>query len=246
MRTALVRRTVLTASAVSLALLATACGGSDKADAKKDDVKPSAAPSPSAPSAPAVKALTEAELEKAVLADGDVPKHKIRNPEAGDVSAAADVTSDKPECQPLALVGGLAPIGTVSAGVARLGASEPTIAGDPTSSGIMALRLASYEGKGAADAFASLKKAGADCAGGFVVTEEGEKTTIKSVTPATATGGDEVAAWTLVIEEDGETMQSPIVAVRRGATLVTVQSVSFTGKTAVPQDIVDAQLKKLG
>ncbi|MEJ8642873.1 hypothetical protein WKI68_18740 [Streptomyces sp. MS1.HAVA.3] len=36
MRTALVRRTVLTASAVSLALLATACGG-DKSDTKKDD-----------------------------------------------------------------------------------------------------------------------------------------------------------------------------------------------------------------
>ncbi|WP_162689030.1 hypothetical protein [Streptomyces sp. ICC1] len=39
MRTAFVRRTVLSAAALSLALLATACGGSDKADAK-DDTKP--------------------------------------------------------------------------------------------------------------------------------------------------------------------------------------------------------------
>lgn len=243
MRTVLVRRTVLTASAVSLALLATACGGSDKTDAKAEG-KPSGSASVSA--APEAKALTAAELEKAVLADGDVPKYKITPADAADVSKAADVKADKPACQPLALAGGLAPIGTVVAGTERIGAGEPTDPANPLSGSLAAVRLASYDGKGAADALASLKQAASACGSGFVVSDKGEDTVIKSVTPATAVGGDEAGAWTLVIEDEGETIEAQLVAVRKGSTLVTVQVATFTGKTQVPQDIVDAQLKKLG
>ncbi|WP_374775404.1 hypothetical protein OG756_23655 [Streptomyces sp. NBC_01310] len=56
MRTTFVRRTVLTASAVSLALLATACGASEKAADARGDAKPSASASAPASAASAAAA----------------------------------------------------------------------------------------------------------------------------------------------------------------------------------------------
>ncbi|MCJ1679429.1 hypothetical protein MTF65_19200 [Streptomyces sp. APSN-46.1] len=245
MRTALVRRAVLTASAASLALLATACTSSGEAGPKAD-AKASAKPSPSASPTPEAKALTAAELEKATLADGDVPKVKIEKAGADDVAKAAEVSSDKPECQPIALVGSLAPVGKPVTTTERVGATEPT---DPTnllSMTITAVQLQSYDGKGAEEALASLKTAGQACAGGFVVTAKGEKTTIKSLVPATDAAGDDSVAWTVTMVQDGETMNSRLVVLRKGNNLASIQQVKFEGKAQTPQDFIDAQLKKLG
>ncbi|MFD6226681.1 hypothetical protein ACFWFZ_07350 [Streptomyces sp. NPDC060232] len=59
MRTALVRRALLTASGASLVLLASACGPSGGAGAEQDAKPSAAAPSPSP--TPEAKALTAAE-----------------------------------------------------------------------------------------------------------------------------------------------------------------------------------------
>ncbi|MCX4527569.1 MULTISPECIES: hypothetical protein [unclassified Streptomyces] len=246
MRTALVRRTVLTASAVSLALLATACGsgeGDSKGDAKSS-AKPSAAASPSP--TPEAKALTAEELEKVSLVNGDVPKVELAKAGADDVSKVSEVSSDKAECKPLALVGSLATLGDSVTSTERIATGEPTDMKNPLSITITAVKVQSYNGKGAEAALASLKTAGTACAGGFIVTAGGDKTTIKSVAPATATAGDEAAAWDVTMSEDGEAIESRLVAFRKGSNLVTIQHVSFTGKPGTPQAFIDAQLKKLG
>lgn len=243
MRTVLVRRSVLAASAVSLALLATACSsaGSDKAAAKPD-----AKPSPSASPTPEVKALTAVELEKATLADGDVPKAEIEKAGADDVATAAEVSTDKPECRPIALVGSLAPLDKAVTTTQRIGTGELTDKQNPMSFTLTAVQLQSFDGKGAEEALASLKAAGQACAGGFETTAKGDKTTIKSVVPATETGGDDSVAWTVTLVQDGESLQSRLVILRKGNNLASIQAVNLIGKAKTPQDYIDAQLKKLG
>ncbi|MEV7524655.1 hypothetical protein [Streptomyces sp. NPDC091371] len=243
MRTALVRHAVLTASAASLALLATACGA-DKADTKAE-AKPSAsAPAPSP--TPEAKALAAADLEKLTLAAGDVPKVTIKKAGADDVAKASEVTSDKPQCLPLAQAGGFAPVGNAVTTTERIGASEPADPANPMSMTLTSVQLASYDGKGAEEALASMKAAGQACTGGFVTTAKGEKTTINAVAPVTVTAGDDAAGWAFTAGGGDEGLQSQMVAVRKGNNLFVLHSLSFTGKPPVPQAYIDAQLKKLG
>ncbi|MFB8394322.1 sensor domain-containing protein [Streptomyces yangpuensis] len=244
MRTALVRRALLTASGASLALLATACGPSDGAGAEQDAKPSAAAPSPSP--TPEAKALTAAELEKLTLADGDVRDVKIAKAGADDVAKAAEVTTDKPECTALAQAGGLAPVGAAVTTTERIGVGKPSDPADPMSVSATSVQLASYDGKGAEEALASLKAAGQACGGGFTTTAKGEKTTVKSVTPSAVTAGDEAAAWTIATEDEGEALNSQMVAFRKGNNLVVVHTVRFDAKPPSAQAFIDAQVKKLG
>ncbi len=101
MRTSSVRRTALAASAATLALLVTACGGSGDDQDKGDEGKGKPASTTSA-AAPA-KALTAAELEKAALAQSDVKSGKVATklPATDDI-ARDQVTTEDAACLPLA------------------------------------------------------------------------------------------------------------------------------------------------
>ncbi|MFF8259899.1 hypothetical protein [Streptomyces virginiae] len=244
MRTSLVRRAVLTASAASLGLLAAACTGSGQGGAEAD-AKPSVSTPAPAPT-PEAKALGPAELEKLTLADGDVAKVKIEKAGADDVAKAAEVTTDKQECRPLAEAGGLAPVGKAVTTTERIGTGAPTDPANPMSITLTSVQLASYDAKGAEESLASMKAAGQACAGGFTTTVKGEKTVVKSVESAALTAGDDAASWAFTAESDGETLKSQMVAFRKGNNLVVIHSFQFTGKPALPQAFVDAQLKKLG
>ncbi|MFD7554013.1 MULTISPECIES: hypothetical protein [unclassified Streptomyces] len=256
MRTALVRRTVLTASAVSLALLATACG-SDKADDKKADAKPSAA---ATSAAPAAKAKTSAELTGVLVVQADLPNHVVKPATAAELAAAAGTKSDKPECQPLVSAQSMAPIGTVvgTAGTKAVAkGKEPAADASPEEklkAGLDALgatatsvSLHSYEGKGAAEAFATLKTAGTACAGGYTGGQGGDSLKITKVAPGAAvTAGDEALAYTVTGDADGSPMSMELVVVRKGGTLATFSAVSLAGAAEQPKAVVDAQVKKLG
>ncbi|MFJ6756892.1 MULTISPECIES: hypothetical protein [unclassified Streptomyces] len=254
MRTALVRRTVLTASAVSLALLATACG-SDKADTKAD-AKPSAAASSPAAAAPdAAKAKTDAELSALILTKADLADHLVTAVPKDEVALGEAASGDKAECQPVVRTQGTATIGK-AAGVARMKAvakpKEGASPEDTAAAGLKALAgtrtsvtLASYEGKGAEEAFAAVKAAATACAGGFTLTMEGEKTKIDKVVSGTATGGDEAIALTLEADVEGTKVTTETVVVRKGNTLAT-HTASALGVAEKPTAIVAAQVKKLG
>ncbi|MFD9370067.1 hypothetical protein ACFWA6_20560 [Streptomyces sp. NPDC060020] len=253
MRTALVRRTVVAASAVSLALLATACG-SDKADTKAD-AKPSAPASSSAPAAPAAKAKTDAELSALILTQADLADHVVVAVPKDEVAIGEAAKGDRAECQPVVKTQGTAVVGT-AAGTARMKAvAKPKVGSSPedaAAAGLKALAgtrtsvtLASYEGKGAEEAFAAVKTAATACAGGFTLTMEGEVTKIDKVASSTATGGDEAIALTLEADVEGTKVTTETVVVRKGNVLAT-HTASALGVADKPTAIVAAQVKKLG
>ncbi|OKK20973.1 hypothetical protein AMK16_11320 [Streptomyces sp. CB00455] len=260
MRSALVRRSVLTASAVSLTLLATACG-SDKADTTADAKPSAAAPATSAP-APAAKAKTAAELTPLLVTQADLPDHKVEDDAAAAAAAKGKpAETDKPECKPLVQFQSFQSVGA-PAGTARVAATskpQPAAEGatmeeklDAAMKGLSVTRtsvaLNSYDGKGAEEALAALKGAVTACAGGYTVAAEGDSTKIEKVVPGTpAAAGDEALAFAVVIDlKDGDKATWQLAAVRKGNTLATFTSMNLTGDAEQPKAIVDAQAKKLG
>ncbi|MEV6577046.1 hypothetical protein AB0M92_02620 [Streptomyces sp. NPDC051582] len=262
MRSTLVRRTVLTASAVSLALLATACG-SDKADDKKADAKPSAAPSSSAAAAPAAKGKTDAELGALLVTQAEVPDYMVQA-EAGAKLGTADATpisTDKAECKVLVQAQAMQKVGKPT-GAARMALSakpkEPG-ANASTEEKLDAIKnalgvtttmtgLFSYDGTGAQELLASVKAAGTACAGGFSATSQGDTTKYESVKPGPAvTAGDETVSLSLNADlGDGDKGTALITVVRKGSTVATFSSISLAGTTELPKTLIDTQVKKLG
>ncbi len=251
----IVRRTALTASAVSLALLVSACGS--EGAAKKDEPKGDA--SSNASSAAPAKALSQAELDKLVLTEADLKDHKIGEVTDADRAAAAGVAGDKAECKPLVDVIALRSVGKPVASATRkiIGVPKaPAADASPEEKVKAALgalggtatadALGSYEGRGAAEALAALKKAGTDCAGGFTLSAGSEKTKYTKVQPAAYTAGDEAVAFTLSLELEGQPGTAHLVAVRKGGTLVTFHAQSLAGNAEQPKAVIDAQMKKLG
>ncbi|MEU3774370.1 hypothetical protein AB0F11_14430 [Streptomyces sp. NPDC032472] len=260
MRSTFVRRTVLAASAASLALLATACssGSSDSKDDTKAGASAPAAASPSA--AAAAKGKTDAELAGLIVAQADLPDHVVKAATPAEAAAGAASTSDKPDCLPLVKAQSMAPVGK-STGAARTkavakpkapdaGASpedKAKAAMDALGSTATAVTIASYEGKGAEEAFAALKTAGTACAGGYGVTSDGETAKVSKVAAAApVTAGDEALAYTVEAEQDGAKISTQLVAVRKGNTLATFSALSLSGTAEQPKAVVDAQVKKLG
>ncbi|MFF8259898.1 hypothetical protein [Streptomyces virginiae] len=254
MRTAIVRRTVMTASAVSLAVLATACG-SDKADTKTD-AKPSA---PATSAAPAAKGMTDAELAKLLVTQADLADHTFKESTPAEAAAGATATSDKPECKVLVQTQAFVPAGAPS-GTARtkaIATPKPAAGTSPEEaakaiagalgSTATTVTLASYEAKGAEEAFAAVKTASTKCSGGYAATQDGETTKITKVTPGAAvTGGDETLPLTVEVDADGEKLTTQLVLVRKGNTVATFSSLSLAGTAEQPKALVDAQVKKLG
>ncbi|MFE7775984.1 hypothetical protein ACFU5O_19155 [Streptomyces sp. NPDC057445] len=253
MRRINVRRTVAAASAVSLALLVGACGSGDPA--AKDEPKGGAG----TPKESAAKALTQAELDKLILAESDLKDHKIAKANEADIATAKTATSDKAECKPLVDAMALRAAGTPGATASRKIVAIPKAPGadaspeDKAKAGLAALSatvtadtLGSYDGQGAQDAFAAFKKAGEDCAGGFTLVTGTEKTKFTKIETAAFTGGDEAVAFTLTMDLEGDAGTTQLVAVRKGGTLATFHALSLAGKAEQPKAVVDAQLKKLG
>ncbi|BFO21819.1 hypothetical protein SHKM778_82070 [Streptomyces sp. KM77-8] len=182
-RTTVVRRTVLSASAVTLALLATACGGGDEKGGSDGDKAAKAKGEPTA-SAPAAKALTAAELEKLVISAADLPDHEVAEPGKDEVSDPGTVSVEQAECEPIAQALSSVPLGKPVASVQRLVTLESEAAkkGMPDLAGLSEeeaeeamldslditktmTSLRSYDADGAKETLAALRDAGKKCAG---------------------------------------------------------------------------------
>ncbi|MCX5194959.1 hypothetical protein OOK31_13775 [Streptomyces sp. NBC_00249] len=259
MRTALVRRSVLAASAVSLSLLATACGSDSdtKADAKPEG-KPAA--SASAPAAGA-KAKSAAELTALLVAQADLPEFTVEEDKAAKAGQAQKYEGDKADCKPVIQLQSYKALGTPvgTAGIAALEkpkkpADNATVEEklDAIKGGLSITRtsviLSSYDGKGAEEAFAALKTATTACAAGYTVTVDGEPTKVEKVAPsAPVTAGDEALAFNTVLDlKDGDKNTMQFVVVRKGNTLASFFSVSVAGTATQPKPVVEAQAKKIG
>jgi hypothetical protein len=260
LRSTAVRRTALAASAAALALLVTACGGDDKADkGGSGEDKGGAA----APSAPAAKALTAAELEKAALTQADVKTGKVTEKVPAAETATQDkVKADDEACALIAYVQNGSYVGKPSADVLRKWTGDPKkpAAGASDEEKFLAgmdaptamVTLASYEDGGAEQAMKDLNEAAKKCSGGFSATVAGDTTKVlKVVTTDAPKSGDEALALTVTIQADDVKAPAKSVIVRKGATLVYIPAFNIaaaaTGKDfEFPTEILDAQLTKLG
>ncbi|MDC0772555.1 hypothetical protein [Streptomyces sp. HD] len=261
-----IRRTVLAASAVSLALLVTACGGGEDKDTKntKDGAKSEK---------PAAKALTAAELEKLVVAQGDVKGHEIRKPGKKDVFAPGSVSSDKAECEPVAQALSALPASAPAASVQRLVVQESAAAkkGMPSTKELAGMSeeeaqeatldslditktmtsLWSYDADGAEQTLATLREAGKKCAGGFTMTVDGEKQQVTKVSEEKLAAGEDAVAWTVGTKQDGSAAETKVVVFRQGTTLAgfssfNIAAVSRGEAFEQPTAVIEKQAAKLG
>ncbi|MFJ3900503.1 hypothetical protein [Streptomyces sp. NPDC090025] len=249
MRVRALRHAGATVAVASLALALTACGG---AEDKKTDDSGKADASASAAAKPDVKALSAAELDKLVVGPADLKGHRVEKAKPADILNPGDVSADKPVCQPLAQAMSWVAPGTPGASVVRKVIEIPTKTGSAADAmgalgaPITSVTLGSYAGEGAQQAFASLKTAGTDCAGGFTLNSSGSKTKVSKVAPATLTAGDEALAWTVTSDMEGEPFVTNLVVVRKGNNLAGFATMSLAGEVKeLPKAVVDAQSAKL-
>ncbi|MFJ7984769.1 hypothetical protein [Streptomyces sp. NPDC096351] len=249
------RSAAVAATAVSLALLVTACGGGEKGG-EKGDKGGTGAPGASATSAPAAEVLSAAELDKLIVATADVKGHQVTKTDDGDVVPAASVTADRAACTPIAHAMSFISPGSPAASAGRKVIEEPKkdASASPEDAllgglggRVTAVTLGSYDGQGAQEAFASVKKAGAECAGGFQVVHLKEKTKVAEVAPETVTAGEEAVAFTVTSDMEGQPFVSKLVVFRQGNTLASFSTISLIpgGVKELPQVVIDAQAAKL-
>ncbi|MDO0935911.1 hypothetical protein QQY66_31050 [Streptomyces sp. DG2A-72] len=253
-------RTAATVAVSTLALaLVTGCSTEESGGSK-------ALGSESAAPARAAKARSAGELEKLLLAEGEIKGYKVATGDDTLPKSKSVVKTDKAACAPLAwAMAGLAP-GDTDASVSN------TVTADPSSDAaaksaeelteadienafsvnMTFVGLSSYEGDGAAQAIKAVSDGIAACSGGFTITAQGETQKITKVSSQQApTGGDESVAFSVDSDMDGEgTATFNTRVLRHGGTVSTYYTVDFaqmgTGKAAeVPSAVVDAQAAKL-
>ncbi|MFF5469211.1 hypothetical protein [Streptomyces achromogenes] len=248
-------------SVLSLALV-TGCGGEKSDDSGNTSGKDAAKP--------AAKTLSAAELQKLVIAKGDVPGHEV-GPVEGGVPDRSKVKAGDAECEPvLQAFTGIAP-GAPVANTSRMATQETkTPTAEPSSPedlsegalkdqftkamdlDVTVVTLASYDGDGAERGLASVRDAVKACAGGFSGEQDGEKGRFTKVAEEKPSGtGDASVAFTAT-DEDGEDGALPLHSevVRHGRTLAvytTVNIGAMMGKKpyTVSAPVMKAQAAKL-
>ncbi|MFI8190894.1 hypothetical protein ACIF8T_19125 [Streptomyces sp. NPDC085946] len=242
-------------SVLSLALI-TGCSDSGSDDAENTEGSGSSSSS----SAPAAKAATSAELEKLLLAQGDVKGYKVASGDDTLPKSKSAVKTDKAECNALAwATAGLAPGDTdanasnsVAEDKAATATAQPEDIADAFDINMTYVGLSSYDGDGAEKALKAVSDGVSACSGGYGLAAGGENSKVTKVAAGQGSGqGDESVAFSQGVDMDGEgtaTFQTEVV--RKGNTVATFYTVNFaslgSGKAAeVPAAVVEAQIAKL-
>ncbi|MBZ9643658.1 hypothetical protein [Streptomyces sp. PSKA30] len=240
-------------SVLSLALI-TGCGGeSDGSDDSKDTESSSS-------QTQAAKALSAAELEKLLLAQGEVKGYRVASGDDTLPKSKTEVKTDKAECDPLAwATAGLAPgdtdanaSNTVAEDKASTATAQPEDIADAFNVNMTFVGLSSYEGDGAEKAMKAVSDGVSACSGGYGLTTGGEDSKVTKVASVKGSAlGDESVAFAEDVDMDGEgTATFHTEVVRKGNTIATFYTVNFaalgTGKAAeIPAAVVEAQVAKL-
>ncbi|MGC0329856.1 hypothetical protein RKD23_002846 [Streptomyces sp. SAI-170] len=245
--------------AMSLALL-TGCSDSGSDDSKNTG---------SGGASENAKTYTKAELEKLIIAQGDVTGYKVEPLEKSAVVAKDDIKAEE-KCLPLTYVmSGLAP--GDAAAETNTGAMQEKKPSDTASKSLDDLTdgnaedamadamnvnyavvgLSSYDGDGAEEVLKSVSDAVKDCAGGFSGTQDGETQKVNKVAEEKSSGtGDESVAFAVTGDMDGTEGTVHAEVVRHGNTLATYYAVNLgalvSGKSyVIPAEVVQAQATKL-
>ncbi|WP_168711408.1 hypothetical protein [Streptomyces sp. RKND-216] len=266
-----VRRTTPTAAAAVAALAAlvlTGCGGASEA---ADDAKPGDEKKTEAPAAPA---MSQGDLEKLALAEGDVEGFTVEKGAADDVMPPPKGAKAEPaECGPYADLFMKTAPGEPGPAVLRTVSEKqetPALDGDGDLDmdeleafedamddafdvQVVRVGVAGYGGDGAADAMKELRDWTGACQGGFAVGPQ--KQGVTDVVPdAPARGTDEATTFTVTVDTEGKKIPMSRFAVYRdGDTVVTFMAMNGAallgeggGDWGVPEAVVEAQLGKLG
>ncbi|WP_307808381.1 hypothetical protein [Streptomyces oryzae] len=254
-------------SAVCVTFTVTACGGDG---GEENDGKKAKAVGESAE--PAAKALTAGELEKLVIAQGDVKGREVKKPGKGEAFEAGDLTVEKAACKPVAQVLSALPAGKPAASAQRLVVHKSEKAGkgippvdeladmtdqeveDATLDSLDITKtqtsLWSYDADGAHQTLATLRKAAKKCAGGFRMTIDGEKQRVTEIAEEKMSVGEEAVAWTVGTKQDDTDADTKVVVFRKGTTLAGFSSFNIASMTrgeayGQPTAVINAQAAKL-
>ncbi|MFI6338645.1 hypothetical protein [Streptomyces sp. NPDC050535] len=255
-RFALPRTGVAAAVSVLSLALATGCsdGGSDSADGDKTaDAKETTA---------AAKTLSGVELEKLILATGDVDGYDVTSATESDAFASSkeEIKVVDEKCAPISYVlTGFAP-GDSTAYVNRQVLPTPSEV-EPSASSTKSLEdlteeelqdasdaltdalgstmtivsLSSYEGEGAQETLASVSDAVEGCAGGFTATAGGDTQKFTKVAAGKTSGsGDESVAFAVTVDAEGTEAVVKGEVVRHGSTVATYYSISLAAFSGEP------------
>ncbi|GAB7104046.1 lipoprotein [Streptomyces phaeofaciens JCM 4814] len=247
--------------ALSLALM-TGCGSSDEGSKDSGDSKGS-----SSAAASDAKALTSAELEKLLLAQGEVKGYKVGSGDDTAATSKSAVKVDKSECAPMAWATNGLPPGDTDANATNSltedkASDAPTSLDDVSEADIEGafditmtyVGLSSYEGDGdgAEKTIKSLSDGVSACAGGYGFTADGESSKVTKVATEKGSGqGDESVAFTQDVEVEGQTVTAHTEVVRKGNTLATFFTMDLAAlakggeMSDVPAAVIDAQVAKL-
>ncbi|GAA2482579.1 lipoprotein [Streptomyces gobitricini] len=252
-----------------MTLLVTGCGGG----AQEGEDKAAKGGGGADSGKPAAKALTAAELQKLVVAQGDVKDHEIKEPGKDDVSEPGALSVAKAECEPVAQVLSALPVGKPAASVQRLVVRESAAAkkGLPSMAELAGMTekeveeatidslditktmtsLWSYDAEGAGQALATLRETGKKCADGFPMTIDGEKQQVTKVIEEKLSVGEDAVAWTVLTKQDGTMGSTKVAVFRQGTTLAGFSSFNIAAVTRgqafqQPTVVIEAQAAKLG
>ncbi|MEU1119519.1 MULTISPECIES: hypothetical protein [unclassified Streptomyces] len=244
-----VSRAVVAAS-VTVALGLTAACGSDNDDGgdkggdgkkashsagSKAESKPEPKSKPEAESRSA--ALSAADLEKAVLANGDLKEYKVEKMSAEDMPAQT-VPADPAACQPLA---NMFMFTTDPAAKSRVGRTLTGV--DELDATVISVALLAHERADAEKTMDELRTATKKCT---AYEHAGSKYREVAALPAPK-AGDDAVAYKVVGMIEGQKTPMSFTVVRSGPTLAAFYSINLLQpkKFGVPAKLVERQVEKL-
>ncbi|MGW7261250.1 hypothetical protein [Streptomyces sp. NPDC054834] len=215
------------------------------------------------------KALSAAELQKLIIAKGEVPGFKV-GPVKGGIPAKSKVKADDAKCDPLLQVlTGIAP-GDPAVNTSRMATEDKK---DPTDDAtslddladgkfedalsesmdldVTAVTLSSYDGDGAEKALQTVSDAVKACTGGFSGDQDGEKGKFTKVGEEKSSGtGDESLAFTATNDTKDGPVPLHAEVVRHGNSIATYSTINIgavMSKKAytVSAPVIKAQAAKL-
>ncbi|MBB1243632.1 hypothetical protein GL263_08670 [Streptomyces durbertensis] len=257
-RRAAVRRAVtaalLGAVTAFTALTATGCGGSPEpeppaASPRQPTEDGTVAPEATEwPKEPARGELTDDQLARYALAQGDLPGFRVRIPSEQELDGMGKEKAEQAECQPLVGLMAGEPEPRPSARVYRT--IHPTADAHDPSGLILFGTLAAYDKRGAEALFRDLRRAIERCADGFETTaKEGlaAYTEVKELPRPETGGADDALAYQLVGDADGQKLPVLFNVLRVDSTVAVYYSMNLLepGKAVIPEAVVRTQTEKL-
>ncbi|CAM5354947.1 Lipoprotein OS=Streptomyces alboniger OX=132473 GN=CP975_21375 PE=4 SV=1 [Streptomyces alboniger] len=238
MKTTVSRAIVAATVTVTLGLTA-ACGGEDSGDGKKpsEPAKSAGQKETSEPETREKGALSSADLEKAVLAKGDLKGYKVEKLSAADMPSQT-VPADPADCQPFADMFMFAGNPQAEARVGR------TMTGpDELDATVISFALLAHEQADAEKVMAGLRTASEKCKA-----YEHADSKYRDVGALTAPKtGDEAVSYKVVGLIEGQKTPMSFTVVRSGSTLAAFYSINLLKpkEFGVPEKVVEAQVAKL-